>query len=546
MGCSNRVRMRVRIVNQKTSGCQYNEKKSNRLDAACRSPPIALQLLGGLARYCLVAKVDRMTPPSTILIVDDTPAIHVMISALLRDDTYQLEHAYSGEEALTRALAVAPDLILLDIMMPGIDGFEVCRRLRNMPEVADVPIIMLTALTDRASRLQGLAAGADDFVSKPFDQAELRIRVKTITRLDRYRRLLAERARFDRLVQLAPDGVLIVDGDCVVRLANPAMLRLLRLADDREVLGRRFIDFISFPERDRWAAFFYQTSQATGASHIDESILQRDDGGQVPVEITAGAFEWEGYGVVQMLVRDITGRKQAEKALQRRNLELRRLADRLAEVQELERQNLARELHDQVGQSLTAINLNLNIIDQSLDEGASPVVRSRLDNSLRLLEETTRQVRTVMAELRPPMLDDYGLLPTLRWQLEQFSARTGIDSRLEGEEPTPRLPRNVELTQYRICQEALNNVAKHSGASEVKVGLYTSEHVSHLVVEDNGWGFDSQEHANATKPGHWGLLTMQERAHSVGGVVKVFSTPGQGTSVVSKVPLAPGQRPART
>ncbi|MCB0237230.1 MAG: response regulator, partial [Anaerolineae bacterium] len=126
-----------------------------------------------------------MTLSSTILIVDDTPAIHTMISALLRDEPYQLEHAYSGEEALVKAQDLAPDLILLDIMMPDIDGFEVCRRLRGASGVAEVPIIMLTALSDRASRLQGLAAGADDFVSKPFDQTELRIRIKTITRLDR-------------------------------------------------------------------------------------------------------------------------------------------------------------------------------------------------------------------------------------------------------------------------------------------------------------------------------------------------------------------------
>lgn len=474
---------------------------------------------------------------STILIVDDTPAIHVMISALLRDDPYQLEHAYSGEEALTRALAVAPDLILLDIMMPDIDGFEVCQRLRNSPEVADVPIIMVTALTDRSSRLRGLAVGADDFVSKPFDQAELRARIRTITRLDRYRRLLAERARFDRLVELAPDGVLIIDDNGLVRLANSAIVRLLGLEDNRAILNRRFIDFIAPGQRKRWESFFATARQSAGASHIDESLLQRDDGGQTPVEITAGAFEWEGDGVVQMLVRDITGRKQAEETLQRRNLELRRLAARLAEVQELERQNLARELHDRIGQGLTAINLNLTIIDQSLDEGASRVVRSRLDDSLRLLEETTRQVRTVMAELRPPMLDDYGLLPTLRWQLEQFSARTGIDSRLEGEEPTPRLPRSVELTQYRICQEALNNVAKHSGASEVKVTVTTSERESHLIVEDDGRGFNSRDQMNASSTGHFGLLTMQERARSVGGVVNVFSAPGQGTRVVCEVPL---------
>ena len=495
-------------------------------------------------KVCIQKKRFFTMAPSTILIVDDTPAIHVMIAALLRDDAYQLEHAYSGEEALTKVLAVSPDLVLLDIMMPDIDGFEVCRRLRSLPEVSEVPIIMLTALANRSSRLRGLAAGADDFVSKPFDQAELQVRIKTITRLDRYRRLLAERARFDRLVELAPDGILIIDGDGVVRLANPAIIRLLGLEDEDAAVGQRFSKFVASAERASWMSFFSRAKQSTGGRHISESTLQRADGGQTPVEITAGAFEWNHTDVVQVLVRDITRRKLAAEALERRNRELRSLTARLAEVQEAEQQNLARELHDRVGQSLTAISLNLTIIDQSLDSGPPSMIRSRLDDSLQLLEETARQVRTVMTELRPPMLDDYGLLPTLRWQLEQFSVRTGINVRLEGDEPVPRLPRVVELTQFRICQEALNNVAKHAGASEVTVMHRTDQHESVLVIEDNGRGFNVEELSGATSEGHWGLLTMQERAWAVRGSVNVFSAPGQGTRVVSEVPLQAGQRPA--
>lgn len=477
---------------------------------------------------------------STILIVDDTPAIHVMIAALLRDDSYQLEHAYSGEEALAKALAVTPDLVLLDVMMPDIDGFEVCRRLRNMAAVSEVPIILVTALTDRASRLSGLEAGADDFVSKPFDQTELRARIKTITRLDRYRRLLAERARFDRLVELAPDGVLVVDGDGMVQLANPAIVRLLGLENEDAAIGRRFSEFVASAEHAEWERFFARAMRSPGGSHTGESILQRTDGGQLPVEITAGALEWNGTGVVQALVRDITSRKQAAEALQRRNLELRRLTARLAEVQETERQSLARELHDRVGQGLTAISLNLNIIDQSLDGGPVEVVRSRLEDALELLEETTRQVRSVMAELRPPMLDDYGLLPALRWQIEQFSARTGIQGRVRGDDLAPRLPRRVELTQFRICQEALNNIAKHSGASEVVVALTVAGQESQLLVQDNGHGFSAKDQIDASTDVHWGLLTMQERARSAGGSVDLYSTAGQGVRVVSRLPLESG------
>jgi PAS domain S-box-containing protein len=134
-----------------------------------------------------------MTHTSTILIVDDEPIGRRILEVLLADQGYQLVTACSGLEALERAATLAPDLVLLDIMMPNMDGFEVCQRLRADPLLADVPVVMVTALDDRESRLRGIEVGADDFITKPIDRVEVRKRVQTIMRLDRYRRLLNER-----------------------------------------------------------------------------------------------------------------------------------------------------------------------------------------------------------------------------------------------------------------------------------------------------------------------------------------------------------------
>src|SRR5690349_15563274 len=118
-----------------------------------------------------------MSQPTTILIVDDEPIGRETLAALLHTQGYQLEFASGGAEALSQAAALQPDLILLDVMMPGIDGFEVCRRVRADPAVAEVPIVLVTALDDRGARLEGIEAGADDFVTKPFDRTELRARI---------------------------------------------------------------------------------------------------------------------------------------------------------------------------------------------------------------------------------------------------------------------------------------------------------------------------------------------------------------------------------
>jgi putative two-component system response regulator len=135
------------------------------------------------------------SPPSTILIVDDLADSREILEEILAGPQHRLLLAGNGPEALAQAAAHTPDLVLLDVMMPGMDGFEVCRRLRAAPATAEMPIILLTALDDREARLKGFEAGADDFVSKPVDRTELRARVRTITRLNRYRALIEERRR---------------------------------------------------------------------------------------------------------------------------------------------------------------------------------------------------------------------------------------------------------------------------------------------------------------------------------------------------------------
>jgi signal transduction histidine kinase len=138
---------------------------------------------------------------SKILIVDDEPTARETMVALLESESYQLELAKDGFEALQMLENLQPDLILLDVMMPGMDGFEVCRRIRSTPQLAEVPIIILTALDDRASLMQGIESGADDFLHKPVDRQELIARVRTITRLNRYRTLLEQRENLKEMAE---------------------------------------------------------------------------------------------------------------------------------------------------------------------------------------------------------------------------------------------------------------------------------------------------------------------------------------------------------
>jgi len=173
-----------------------------------------------------------METSSTVLIVDDEALGRDTLEALLINEGYRLAFAENGTQALAQIQALKPDIVLLDVMMPDLDGFEVCRQVRASPILAEIPILMVTALDDRSSRLRGIEAGADDFITKPFDRIELRTRVRTVTRLNRYRRLLAERARLEWIVDHATDGYLWLDGQNKILYANPQARVYLQMPED--------------------------------------------------------------------------------------------------------------------------------------------------------------------------------------------------------------------------------------------------------------------------------------------------------------------------
>jgi len=180
-----------------------------------------------------------------ILIVDDDEAGRETLEGLLMAHGYELIFAENGPEALRQAELHGPDIILLDVMMPGMDGYEVCKRIRQSPQLAEAPVLMVTALDDKNSKLRGIEAGADDFISKPFDRTELRARIKSITRLNRYRRLVGERAKFEWVINQTEEAYLIVDSNDLIIYANNSARLFLGIAPEEKLPSGATFDELS-------------------------------------------------------------------------------------------------------------------------------------------------------------------------------------------------------------------------------------------------------------------------------------------------------------
>ncbi|MEW5956303.1 MAG: ATP-binding protein [Chloroflexota bacterium] len=223
-------------------------------------------------------------------------------------------------------------------------------------------------------------------------------------------------------------------------------------------------------------------------------------------------------------------------AVEQQSRQLQTLSMRLVEAEEAERRRLARELHDQVGQSLTAMGINLDIMRTLLPTDIPEELISRLEDMRRLVTQTTKRVRQVMVDLRPEMLDDYGILAALHWSAERFTQRTGISAKVEGEEAASRLPMQVENVLYRVAQEALTNVAKHAQATRVTVNLKVDSDMVTLVVTDDGVGFTPGRRTCLDEGQHWGLELMAERVEGMRGRFCLESAPGQGTRISVEVP----------
>ncbi len=299
----------------------------------------------------------------------------------------------------------------------------------------------------------------------------------------------------------------------------------------QEAIGKSFRGLLSQTPDEKRLRRFEKILREENTAPLEDTRL-RKDGSSIRVQTTMSAVKNERGDImfVSCIMRDITERKHAEAALRVYAERMQELSKRLMESEEAERRNISRELHDSIGQNLSALNLQLGIVRARLAKDPPQAADARLDDAQKLIETTTRQVRNIMAELRPAELDDYGLLAALRSYCASFAKRFELPITVTCEDIPPRLAPGTEVALFRIAQEGLNNIVKHARATQVEVSLAVMRERVRLTVADDGVGFDG---ARRSAPGAGlGMTTMRERAEAVGAALRVESAPGHGTRVV--------------
>ena len=464
-----------------------------------------------------------------LLVVDDAPEMTQWMTLMLGHAGYEVVAVHDGASALALARDQAFSLVLLDAVMPGLDGFEVCARLKADEATRAIPVIFISALDDSAAETRGLALGAADFVTKPINLAVLLARVQTQLALYAQRRSLE--GMFRDVIEFAPDAFILADPLGHIVQINARAEALFGYTRD-ELLGRPVETLIPVHLRQAHEGHraAYGGSQDALRMGVAASCL-RKDGSEFPGDINLSPLQTNRGRLLMAVVRDVSERVRGEQALRESRQRLRDMAAQGEAVREYERKRIAREVHDELGQVLTALRMDLTFLD--LRHGSQlPELHAKIHDMRGLVDRAIQGVRDVATHLRPTALD-MGLMPAMEWLCSEFRRNTGMACSFEAGAGID-LPEDRGISLFRILQESLTNVTRYAQASQVQVSLQQQDGSLVLQVRDNGRGFDT---AQAARGKSFGLLGMQERAMALGGSLVMESAPGQGTLLCVVIPL---------
>jgi len=469
-----------------------------------------------------------------VLIVDDND-INLLLLVGILENNYNVTTINNSYKALELIKNNKYDLILLDVMMDEIDGFEICKILKSDTKTSEIPIIFITALADKESIEKGFEIGAVDYITKPFNKHELSAKVKNhirlkitkelikeelIERLNAEKKIKEQESKFRSIFENSTDIIIILKEDISILNANNSALEYLKYSKD-EITKLKFGDIID--DYTYELELNFRKVIEFNFTFKKEFYLKSSTNNLFPVELNANLIQYSSEKIILCMIRDISERKQIET----------KLVSTIFQTEETERARFSKDIHDGLGALLSSVNIYLNLI------WSEKLSQAEFENyfiyTKGLLDEAILATREIANNLRPTVLTRYGLIASLNSLILKINNTNKIKILLETNILEEVIDKDTEIILFRIISELINNTLKHANASSINIILKFENQNITLKFQDNGTGFDINDFNNNLIKGN-GLKNIFSRIKSIEGTTSIKSKKGEGLKVNLSIP----------
>jgi PAS domain S-box-containing protein len=494
-----------------------------------------------------------------ILAIDDNEINMELLSQIVNQHypNFLFLKASNGTTGIKMARNEKPEIILLDILMPGLNGYEVCEILKKDNTTRHIPVLMISALGGNpAERTKGLNAGADAFISKPFTVSELHAQINVVLRIKSVEDLLRKRNDSLELSIKTETNKYLLEEERILQISEHARQFYWEIDKEGEIvyISPVIESILKIKPLDVMGKISFSELFQTETKNRQIQLSEKSGIKEAEIELKVGnsklwfafssfpIFDKPGkYAGTRGISFDITQRKKAEiallknmKQIQQYQKKLKKLNIEITLIEERERRRIAENLHDSLGQTLSLAYLKLSAIDNQEFQSDT---RKKIDEIFNLLNKAINESRDLTYDLSPPMLYELGLIPTFKWRLEKIEHLHNIRTQLIEGKINLNLRNEIAIFIYRIVNELLQNVLKHAGATEIILEISQKNNKYFISVHDNGVGFNREKQKSEKNPEGFGLLSIKERLESFKGHLYLKSEPGTGTTAIIEIPV---------